>query len=117
MTKSTAGKLVAMDGKTVRGAFGGVDGGGALHLVHAWVSENAMVLGQYATEVKSNEVTAIPELLRLLDVRGAVVSIDAIGCQRGIADASIRNTAPVTATDSATETETDLGCRRRHGFP
>ena len=46
MTKSTAGKLVAMDGKTVRGAFGGVDGGGALHLVHAWVSENAMVRGR-----------------------------------------------------------------------
>jgi predicted transposase YbfD/YdcC len=82
---STAGKLVAIDGKTVRGAFASEDGQGALHLVNAWVCENQMVLGQYATDVKSNEITAIPELLALLDVRGAVVSLDAMGCQRDIA--------------------------------
>ena len=85
LCKSTEGKLVAIDGKTVRGAFGGADGEGALHLVNAWVSDNAMVLGQYATDVKSNEVTAIPALIRLLDLRGAIVSIDAMGCQRSIA--------------------------------
>jgi predicted transposase YbfD/YdcC len=82
---STAGKLVAIDGKTVRGAFAGANGQGALHLVNAWVCENQMVLGQYATDVKSNEITAIPELLALLDVRGAIVSIDAMGCQKDIA--------------------------------
>ena len=82
---STAGKLVAIDGKTVRGAFSGVDGQGALHLVNAWVCENEMVLGQYATDVKSNEITALPELIALLDLRGAIVSIDAMGCQRNIA--------------------------------
>jgi len=81
--KSTAGKLVAIDGKTVRGAFG--EGEGALHLINAWVSDNAMVLGQYATDVKSNEVTAIPALIELLDLRGAIVTVDAMGCQRGIA--------------------------------
>ena len=85
LCRSTEGKLVAIDGKTVRGAFAGPDGGGALHLINAWVSENSMVLGQYATDVKSNEITAIPELIRLLDLRGAVVSIDAMGCQRDIA--------------------------------
>lgn len=53
--------------------------------MNAWVSENAMVLGQYATDVKSNEITAIPELLNLLELRGATVSIDAMGCQKGIA--------------------------------
>lgn len=87
LCKSTAGKLVSIDGKTVRGAFAGEDGTGALHLVNAWVSENAMVLGQYATDVKSNEITAIPELIKLLDLRGAVVSIDAMGCQKNIANA------------------------------
>jgi predicted transposase YbfD/YdcC len=85
MCETTAGKLVAIDGKTVRGSFRGETGEGALHLVNAWVSENQMVLGQYATDVKSNELTAIPELLALLDLQGATVSIDAMGCQKGIA--------------------------------
>jgi len=81
----TAGKLVAIDGKTVRGAAR--NGGETLHLVNAWVQDNKLALGQFATDVKSNEITAIPELLKLLDLRGAVVSIDAMGCQRGIAKA------------------------------
>ena len=85
LCQSTAGKLVSIDGKTVRGAFAGEDGLGALHLINAWVSENSMVLGQYATDVKSNEITAIPELIKLLDLTGAVVSIDAMGCQKNIA--------------------------------
>lgn len=85
LCESMAGKLVSIDGKTVRGSFEGASGEGALHLVNAWVSENAMVLGQYATDVKSNEITAIPELLKLLDLRGSTVSIDAMGCQKGIA--------------------------------
>src|SRR5208337_1296467 len=53
--------------------------------VNAWVTENQLVLGQFATDVKSNEITAIPELIALLDLRGTVVSIDAIGCQKNIA--------------------------------
>ncbi len=81
---STEGKLVSIDGKTIRGAF--ADGSaGSLHLVNAWVKENAIVLGHYATDVKSNEITAIPALIKLLDVKGAIVSIDAMGCQKSIA--------------------------------
>lgn len=84
LCRSTEGKLVSIDGKTVRGAF--ADGSaGSLHLINAWVTENAIVLGQYATDVKSNEITAIPALLELLDIKGAVVSIDAMGCQKNIA--------------------------------
>lgn len=84
LNKSTEGKLIAVDGKTVRGAF--ADGSaGALHLVNAWVVENSLVIGQYATDVKSNEITAIPALLELLDIKGAIVSIDAMGCQKNIA--------------------------------
>jgi predicted transposase YbfD/YdcC len=85
LCKSTDGKLISIDGKSVRGAGVNEAGAGALHLINAWVNENAMVLGQYATDVKSNEITAIPELLKLLDIRGAIVSIDAMGCQKNIA--------------------------------
>src|SRR6266545_7752072 len=82
---TTEGKLVAIDGKTLRRSFDRAAGRSALHLVHAWVEANSILLGQYATEAKSNEITAIPALLALLDVRGAVVTIDAMGCQKAIA--------------------------------
>jgi predicted transposase YbfD/YdcC len=85
LCKSTEGKLVAIDGKTVRGAFREQDGFGSLHLINAWVKENAMTLGQYATDIKSNEITAIPELLKLLSLKGAIVTTDAMGCQKDIA--------------------------------
>jgi predicted transposase YbfD/YdcC len=77
------GKLVAIDGKTVRGSFG--NGQGPLHLVSAWVAENSLALAQLAVEDKSNEIVAIPRLLELLDLRGATVTIDAMGCQKAIA--------------------------------
>ena len=83
---STDGKLVAIDGKTVRHSFAREEGKGALHLVSAWVAENQAVLGQLATDSKSNEITAIPQLLELLDLRGATVTIDAMGCQKAIAE-------------------------------
>jgi predicted transposase YbfD/YdcC len=82
---STAGKLIAIDGKTMRRSFERARGRHALHLVSAWVASNAVTLGQVVTDTKSNEITAIPALLDLLDIRGAVVSIDAIGCQKAIA--------------------------------
>jgi predicted transposase YbfD/YdcC len=84
---TTEGKLIAIDGKTVRGS--GNKTRAALHLVNAWVLENNLVLGQVATEAKSNEITAIPELLALLEIRGAIVSIDAMGCQKEIAKAIV----------------------------
>jgi predicted transposase YbfD/YdcC len=74
---------IAIDGKTLRGS--GVDGQKPLHLVSAWATANCLSLGQVAVEEKSNEITAIPKLLELLDVHGALVTIDAMGCQKKIA--------------------------------
>ena len=75
--------VIAIDGKTLRRTFGG--GLGALHLVSAWATENGLTLGQVAVEAKSNETAAIPELIELLDLHGAIVTLDAAGCQKAIA--------------------------------
>jgi predicted transposase YbfD/YdcC len=83
---ATGGKLVAIDGKTLRRTFATKSGFKALHLVTAWASDNSLTLGQIACEEHSNEITAIPELLRLLDLRGSTVTIDAMGCQREIVE-------------------------------
>jgi predicted transposase YbfD/YdcC len=82
-------KQVQIDGKALRGSRG-LDGT-CLHLVSAWVGANSLTLGQVAVEDKSNEITAIPKLLKLLELEGALVSIDAMGCQKDIAQA-IRDT-------------------------
>jgi predicted transposase YbfD/YdcC len=82
-------RLIAIDGKTLRGSYDRRDGKAAIHMVSAWATENKLSLGQVVVDEKSNEITAIPELLRLLDVSGALVTIDAMGCQKEIAD-SIR---------------------------
>jgi predicted transposase YbfD/YdcC len=89
VSKGMAGKLVAVDGKTMRGSFARKLGKSAVHMVSAWAAENALVLGQLATEEKSNEITAIPQLLALLELTGATVTIDAMGCQRKIAEAIV----------------------------
>jgi predicted transposase YbfD/YdcC len=78
-------KHLAFDGKTLCGSGGGRTGLTALHLVHAFAVDNGVCLGQQAVDAKSNEITAIPELLKLLNLRGALVTIDAIGCQKDIA--------------------------------
>jgi predicted transposase YbfD/YdcC len=82
---ASRGKLVAIDGKALRYSFDTAKGKSALHLVSAWASANHLLLGQQAVADKSNEITAIPELLRLLDLQGALVTIDAMGCQKQIA--------------------------------
>ena len=76
---------IAIDGKTLRRSHDDRRGLGPLHLVSAWASEHGLALGQVATEEKSNEITAIPELIDRIDVKGAVVTIDAMGCQKDIA--------------------------------
>jgi len=76
---------IAIDGKTQRGSARRTVGQSPLHMVSAWSVENHLTLGQVATNAKSNEITAIPELLKLLDLEGAVVTIDAMGCQKDIA--------------------------------
>jgi predicted transposase YbfD/YdcC len=96
VVESSAGRLVAIDGKAIRRSFGHAwDKGGMTHLLSAFVSQgdNRVVFSQLAVEDKSNEIVAIPRLLDLLDLRGAVVTIDAIGCQREVA-------AKVTAGDA-----------------
>jgi predicted transposase YbfD/YdcC len=79
------GSHVAIDGKTARHSGSPTRGIKALHLVSAWAAEHSLTLGQVATEEKSNEITAIPQLLELLDLEGALVTIDAMGCQKAIA--------------------------------
>jgi hypothetical protein len=82
---STGDQVVAIDGKTLRGAHDRGAGQRALHMVSAWASDSRLVLGQVAVAEKSNEITAIPALLRVLDLTGATVTIDAMGCQTAIA--------------------------------
>ena len=84
------GRVVAIDGKTMRGSIDRRSGLPALHMVSAWVADHGITLGQVATGEKSNEITAIPKLLQTLDVRGAVVTIDAMGCQKKIAEAIVQ---------------------------
>ena len=79
------GEVVAIDGKTLRRTFDHARGLGALHLVSAWATGNGLTLGQVAVDAKSNEITAIPQLIELLDLEGCVVTIDAVGCQKDIA--------------------------------
>lgn len=78
-------QLIAIDGKTLRKSHDRQTGKSAIHLVSAWASENQLVLGQLKTEEKSNEITAIPELLKGLAIEGCIISIDAMGCQKSIA--------------------------------
>jgi predicted transposase YbfD/YdcC len=83
----TKGQIVAIDGKTVRRSHDRTIGKDAIHMVNAWAQHNGIVLGQVKTEQKSNEITAIPKLLELLNVSGCIVTIDAMGCQKKIAKA------------------------------
>ena len=79
------GEVVAIDGKTVRRSHDKRAGKQAIHLVSAWAAANTLTLGQVKTDQKSNEITAIPRLLELLELNGCIVTIDAMGCQKEIA--------------------------------
>lgn len=85
LRQAVGAEVVALDGKTLRRSFDRVKGGGPLHLVSAWSSANRLVLGQVATAEKSNEITAVPELLRALELAGCIVTVDALNCQKNIA--------------------------------
>lgn len=87
MVSLSQGKIVAIDGKTLRRCFTESDKKGAIHMVSAWATGNQLVLGQYKVDKKSNEITAIPELLKLLNLSGSLVTIDAMGCQKKITKA------------------------------
>lgn len=81
----TEGQVIAIDGKTLRGSHDKGLGKGAIVMVSAWATANRLVLGQVKVDDKSNEITAIPELLRVLDIAGCIITIDALGCQKEIA--------------------------------
>jgi len=81
----TDGQVVAIDGKTLCSSYNRTSRRSAIHMVSAFANANGVVLGQVKTEEKSNEITAIPELLDLLELKGCLVSIDAMGCQKDIA--------------------------------
>lgn len=84
------GRLVSIDGKTLKHSFDTAAGSAAIHLVSAFASANRTVFGQLATAAKSNEITCIPKLIKLLDLEDAIVTIDAMGCQREIAQAILK---------------------------
>lgn len=85
LRKELSEEVVAIDGKALRGSA--TEGRSPVHMVSAWATENRLVLGQVTVENKSNEITAIPELLRKLQLAGCIVTIDAMGCQKDIAQA------------------------------
>lgn len=85
LTDALGIEQIAIDGKTLRGSAAPKRGLGPLHLVSAWATQNQFALGQVAVDGKSNEITAIPQLLELLDLHGVLVTIDAMGCQKAIA--------------------------------
>jgi predicted transposase YbfD/YdcC len=85
VSRTSDGEVIAIDGKTVRRSYDEGKDKGAIHMVSAWASQNRLVLGQRKVDDKSNEITAIPELLKVLDLHGCIVSIDAMGTQKQIA--------------------------------
>jgi len=85
----TGGQVIAIDGKVLRGSCDGVLGKAGIAMVSAWATANHLVLGQVKVDDKSNEITAIPKLLSLLEIAGCIVTIDAMGCQTEIAQAIV----------------------------
>lgn len=85
VSSQSAGEIIAIDGKTLRHSYDTKDDKAAIHMVNAWACKTGMILGQLKTEAKSNEITAIPILLDQIEIAGGLVSIDAMGCQRKIA--------------------------------
>ncbi|HIF9216284.1 TPA: ISAs1 family transposase [Photobacterium damselae] len=91
ISKRSEGELVAIDGKVLRGSYDRESRQSTIHMVSAFATANGAVIGQLKTDAKSNEITAIPELIKLLDIKGCLVSIDAIACQTNIASTIIEN--------------------------
>ena len=84
INKMTTGEVIAIDGKSLRHSYDKEANQKAIHMVSAWATENRLVLGQVKVDKKSNEITAIPELLKVLELSGCIVTIDAMGCQKEI---------------------------------
>lgn len=84
ISKLTEGEFISLDGKTLRSSYDTSNDKAAIHMINAWATSQRLVLGQVKVNEKSNEITAIPELLKLLCLKGCIVTIDAIGCQKDI---------------------------------
>lgn len=82
---ATKGEVIALDGKTIRHSFDTASGQPALHMISAWASENGLALGHVKVDDKSNEITALPKLLKMLSIKGRTITMDAIGCQKELA--------------------------------
>ena len=93
ISKTTAGEIIAFDGKQSRNSGDEKNGRGAINTVSAWAASNRLVLGQTKVEGKSNEITALPKLIDILDLAGCIVTIDAIGCQREIVKRIVKKEA------------------------
>lgn len=89
----TGGQVIAIDGKTLRRSYDKASGKAAIHMVSAWATANHTSLGQVVTDAKSNEITAIPQLLEMIEISGSLVTIDAMGCQTAIAEKIVANGA------------------------
>lgn len=89
----TRGQVIAVDGKTARGSRDSFRGQEAIHLVSAWASETGVLLGQRKVDAKSNEITVVPQLLKLLFIKGCIVTVDALNCQKDIAQTVIEGQA------------------------
>ena len=87
ISELTDGEVIAIDGKRARRSYDKKNNKSAIHMVSAWACSNGIVLGQKKTEDKSNEITAIPKLLEVLEIKGCIITIDAMGCQKDIAKA------------------------------
>jgi predicted transposase YbfD/YdcC len=96
-------EVVAIDGKTIRGSFDRGRAQGPLHVISAWACNRGLVLGQRQVGDKSNEITAIPELLDVLDIKGGIVTLDAMGCQRAIATKILEKEADYLVTLKANQ--------------
>jgi len=96
-------EVIAIDGKTIRGSCDRGREPGPLHVVSAWACDRGLVLGQRRVGDKSNEISAIPELLEVLDIKGAIVTLDAMGCQRAIATRILENGADYLMTLKANQ--------------
>jgi predicted transposase YbfD/YdcC len=83
--EATRGEVIALDGKTIRHSFDRASGQPALHIISAWASENGLALGHVKVDDKSNEITALPKLLEMIDIEGKTVTMDAMGCQKELA--------------------------------
>ena len=116
--QASGGEVIAVDGKTACGSRDRKRGRAALHMVSACADSNRLVLGQEATAEKSNEITAIPKLLELLELTGCLVTIDAMGCQREIAGQIIdQGSEYVLGLKCNQSTLHECGQRLLHGGP